>query len=165
MVTHRISVVPPYIGELLKVRGESAWTSPCVLVEKEDGTMRFCTDYRKINAVTKAASYPIPRIEDCIDRICRARFITKCDQLKGYWAIPLTEKAKEIPAFLVPNGAYQYKVMPFGMRNSQATFKRMVSKCLEGLSGVDANGDDIIEFSETRKEPLLTYPFTGLSPS
>ena len=128
---------------------ESAWASLCVLVEKEDRTMRFCTDYRKINAVTKADCYPIPRIEDCIDRIGRARFITKCDLLKGYWVIPLTEKAKEISAFVVPDGPFQYKVMPFGMRNLQVTFTRMVNKCLEGLTGVDAYVDDIVVYSKT----------------
>ena len=81
-------------------RSESAWASLCVLVEKEDRTMRFCTDYRKINAITKADCYPIHRIEDCLDRKCWAKFITKCDLLKGYWAIPLTEKAKKISAFV-----------------------------------------------------------------
>ena len=83
---------------------KSAWVSPCILVDKEDSTMRFCMDYRRINAVTKVDCYPIPRIEDCIDRIGWARFITKCDLTKGYWAIPLTGKAKEISAFVVPDG-------------------------------------------------------------
>ena len=65
-------------------RSESVWASPYVLVEKEDGTMRFCTDYQNINAVTKADCYPIRRIEDCIDRIGRAKIITKCDLILGY---------------------------------------------------------------------------------
>lgn len=48
---------------------QSNWSSPCVLVSKGDGSYRFCTDYRKVNSVTKSDSYPIPRVEDCIDRI------------------------------------------------------------------------------------------------
>ena len=135
---------------------DSAWASPCVLVGKEDGSVRFCTDYRKVNAMTRADCFPIPRIEDCIDRIGRAKYITKCDLLKGYWAVPLTEKAKAISAFVIPGGTYQYRVMPFGMKNSQATFMRLMSKCLAGLEGVDAYIDDIVIYHNTWENPLET---------
>ena len=93
-----------------------------MLVPKNDGTYRFCTDYRKFNVTTKSDSYPIPRVEDCIDRIGRAKYVSKIDLLKGYWQVPLTPKAKEISAFVTPEGFYQYKVMPFGMKNAPATF-------------------------------------------
>ena len=53
------------------------WSSPCILVPKPDGTYRLCTDYRKVNAVTKPDSYPIPRIDDCIDKIGSAMFVSK----------------------------------------------------------------------------------------
>ena len=53
----------------------SEWSSPCVLVPKSNRAYRFCTDFRKINAVTKSDSYPIPRVEDCIDRIGVAKFV------------------------------------------------------------------------------------------
>ena len=101
---------------------QSGWSSPCLLVPKNDGTYRFCTDYRKVNATTKSDSYPIPRVEDCIDRIGCAQYVSKIDLLKGYWQVPLTPKAKEISAFVMPEGFYQYKVMPFGMKNTPATF-------------------------------------------
>ena len=51
----------------------SPWSSPCILVPKPDGSYRFCTDYRKVNSVTKTDSYPMPRIDDCIDRIGQAK--------------------------------------------------------------------------------------------
>ncbi len=63
----------------------SSWASPCLLVEKADKSPRFCTDYRKVNAVTKPDAYPLPRIEDCIDQVGAARFVSKFDLLKGYW--------------------------------------------------------------------------------
>lgn len=63
---------------------DSAWASPCVLVGKEGGSMRFCTDYKKVNAVTKANCFLIPRVEDCIDKIGHAKYIMKCHLLKGY---------------------------------------------------------------------------------
>ncbi|KAJ8026467.1 hypothetical protein HOLleu_31290 [Holothuria leucospilota] len=71
----------------------SEWSSPCILVPKADGGYRFCTDYRKVNAVTRTDSYPIPRIDDCIDRVGKATYVSKFDLLKGYWEIPLTERA------------------------------------------------------------------------
>ncbi len=54
----------------------SPWNSPCLLVPKSDGTFRFCTDYHKVNAVTVPDSYPLPRMEDCIDNIGSTRFVT-----------------------------------------------------------------------------------------
>ena len=107
---------------------QSNWSSPCILVPKHDGGFRFCTDFRKVNDKTKSDSFPIPRIDDCIDQIANAKFVTTFDMLKGYWQVPLTQRAREISAFVTPSGLYQYKVMPFGMKNAPATFQRMVNK-------------------------------------
>lgn len=81
----------------------SPWSSPCLLVPKPDGTVRFCTDYRKVNSVTIPDCFPLPRMEDCIDNIGSAKFITKLDMLKGYWQVPLTSHASNISAFVTPD--------------------------------------------------------------
>lgn len=94
----------------------SDWSSQCPLVDKLDGSLRFCTNYRKVNAITKTDS------NVCIDKIGGSTVITKLDLLKGYWCVPLTDRAKEISAFVTPDGLYKYCVIPFGMKNSQATF-------------------------------------------
>ncbi len=71
----------------LAVPSQSPWSSPCLLVPKPDGSYRFCTDYRKVNSLTKPDSFPLPRLEDCVDRVGSARYVTKLDLLKGYfWA-------------------------------------------------------------------------------
>ena len=101
---------------------QSNWSSPCILVPKHDGGFRFCTDFRKVNDKTKSDSFPIPRIADCIDQIGNAKFVSTFDMLKGYWQVPLTQRAREISAFVTLSGLYQYKVMPFGMKNAPATF-------------------------------------------
>ena len=128
---------------------DSDWSSPCVLVPKPDGSYRFCTDYRKVNKVSRTDSYPIPRIEDCIDDIGKAKFVTKIDLMKGFWQVPLTERAKKISAFVTPDGLYQYRVMPFGMKNSSATFQRLMNKVISGLRGVKVYIDDLVVFSDT----------------
>ena len=103
------------------------WSSPCILELKADGSYRLCTDYRKVNTVTKTDTYSIPRIDDCIDKIGNVRYVSKLDLLKGFWQVPLTERAKEISAFVTPDGLFQCKVMPFGMKDSPATFQRLIN--------------------------------------
>ena len=95
-----------------------SWSSPCILVPKPDGSYRMCTDYRKVNHLTKTDTFPIPRMDDCVDKVGNAKYVSKFDLLKGFWQIPLSERAKEISAFATPYGLYQYKVMPFGMKNA-----------------------------------------------
>ena len=127
----------------------SEWSSPCVLVPKPDGTYRFCTDFRQVNKVTKSDSYPIPRVDDCVDRVGDTTFVSKLDLLKGYWQVPLTTRAKEISAFATPDGLYQYKVMPFGMKNAPATFQRLINTVISGLEGCSAYIDNVVMYSDT----------------
>lgn len=89
-----------------------------------------CMDYRKVNTVTKADSFPLPCIEDCVDRIGSASYVTKLDLLKGYWQVSLNVRASEISALDTPDSFLQYNVMVFGMRNAPATFQRQMQKVL-----------------------------------
>ena len=95
----------------------SIWNSPFILVPKPDGSYRMCTDYRKVNSVTKTDTFPIPRMDNCIDKVGKAKYVTKFDLFKGFWQVPLTDRAKEISVFVTPDGLYQHKVMYFGMKN------------------------------------------------
>lgn len=143
----------------------SPWSSPCLLVPKNDGTLRFCTDFRRVNAVTKPDSYPLPRVDDCVDRLGSAVFVSKIDLLKGYWQIPLSDRAKEISAFVTPDHFLQYTVMAFGLRNAPATFQRLINNVLEGVSNCEAYLDDLILYSATWPEhlALLSTVFSRLS--
>ena len=75
---------------------QSEWSSHCILIPNSDGSYWMCTDYRKVNNLSKTDTFPIPRIDDCIDKIGNSKYITKFNFLKGFWQIPLTERAKEI---------------------------------------------------------------------
>jgi len=128
---------------------ESPWASPIVMVPKADGTLRLCTDFRKVNAVTVPDPFPLPRVEDLLDRVGQARYLTKLDMTRGYWQVPLDEESVPISAIVTPFGHYQWRYMPFGLRNAPATFSRIVAKLLRGLD--DFSGaylDDIINFSQ-----------------
>ncbi|XP_048044029.1 uncharacterized protein LOC125266937 isoform X1 [Megalobrama amblycephala] len=132
----------------------SSWSSPCILVSKSDHSYRFCTDYRKLNSLRKPDCFPLPRIDDCVDRVGSAQFVSKFDLLKGYWQVPLTSRAKELSAFITPDSFLQYTVMPFGVRNAPATFQRLVNRVLSGLRGCEAYLDDVVLYSSSWLEHL-----------
>ena len=128
---------------------DSPWSSPVLLVPKPDKTFHLCIDFRKVNALTKVDSYPLPRVEDCIDRLGNAGYVSKYDLLKGYWQVPLTESSKEITAFVTPDGLYQCKVLPFGLKNAPSVFSRLMNKVLHGLEGCTVFIDDVAIVSPT----------------
>ncbi|XP_068215486.1 uncharacterized protein [Palaemon carinicauda] len=125
----------------------SPWSSPVVLVKKPDGEFRMCIDYRKVNVHTKSDSFPLPRIDDCLDQIGPSKFITKLDLLKGYWQVPLSDRAREISAFATPFGLYECKVSPFGLKNAACTFQRLMNRIICGLDGVEIYIDDLVVHS------------------
>ena len=127
----------------------SSWASPVVLIPKSDGSIRFCVDYRRVNDVTLPDAFPLPRVEDLIDKIGRSRFLTKIDLSRGYWQVPMDEISIPVSAFVTPHGQFQWKYMPFGLRNAPATFQRLVKRVLSGLETfTGAYLDDIIIFSD-----------------
>ncbi|KAM8953265.1 adhesion G protein-coupled receptor F5-like [Pelodytes ibericus] len=147
------------IDEMLQLgvieHSDSPWASPVVLVPKRDGTTRFCVDYQKLNDKTISDAYPMPRIDELLDKMARGQYLTTIDLCKGYWQIPLAEDAIPKSAFVTPFGLYQFKVMPFGMKNAPATFQRMVDRLLDGSQEYAcAYLDDIAIFSNSWDEHL-----------
>ena len=133
----------------------SPWASPVVLIPKPDGSVRFCIDYRKVNDLTVPDAHPMPRIDDLIDKIGAAPFKTKIDLSRGYWQVPLSEESVPISAFVTPHGQFQWRFMPFGLRNAPATFQRLMWKVLTGLEGFTcAYLDDVVIFSNSWSEHL-----------
>ncbi|KAL2102386.1 hypothetical protein ACEWY4_001554 [Coilia grayii] len=131
-------------------RSSSSWSSPVVLVPKKDGSIRFCIDFRQLNAQSTFDAYPMPRLEDLIEGLGRASFITTLDLCRGYWQVPLAEGAKQYTAFRTPQGLYQFTTMPFGLQGAPATFQRLMDRVLEGTGGFAAAYlDDVVIWSAT----------------
>ena len=78
--------------------------APVVLVPKKDSSKLLCIDYRKLNLITRADPYPIPRLEDLIDDIGREKYITALDLTKGYWQVPVAKSSQDKTAFITPWG-------------------------------------------------------------
>lgn len=104
------------------VSSSSPWSSPYLLDKKSDGSPRFRTDFRKVNSITVPDAHPLPLIDDCIEEIGPARYVSKLDLLRHL--------TSEISAFVTQDGFLQYTVMPFGLCNAAATFKRLLNKVL-----------------------------------
>ena len=127
----------------------SEWAAPVVIVSKKDGSLRFCIDYRKLNDLTVKDSYPLPRIDECLDTLGHAKVFSTLDANSGYWQIPVATDDRHKTAFTCHAGCYQFQRMPFGLCNAPATFQRTLDiilspyrwrTCLVYL-------DDIIIFS------------------
>ena len=123
---------------------------PIVLVKKKDSSLRLCVDYRRLNSVSKTNAYPMPRIDDMIDQLGRASFISTLDLTRGYWQVPVANGDRYKTAFITPFGLYQFKAMPFGLQGAPATFQRMIIRGLEGFTA--AYLDDLVIYSATWKE-------------
>ena len=134
----------------------SPWASPVVMVRKKDGSLRFCIDFRQLNATTVKDAHPLPRIDDLLDALHRALWFSALDFKSGYWQVSIAESDKAKIAFRTSSGQlYEFNQVPFGLCNAPATFSLM-DRVLTGLHWETCLfylGDTIV-FSSTWEEHL-----------
>ena len=123
----RHQAVQNEVQQLLRVKIieplTSPWGSPIVLVPKRGSTLRLCVDYRRLNCVTKPDPYPMPRVDDLLERLGQAKYISTLDLTKGYWQVPVHPESRQQTAFITPFGKYQFFIMPFGFVGAPAVFQ------------------------------------------
>lgn len=115
----------------------SNYNSPIILVPKKsvDGTKKYrmCIDYRSLNKNLIPDKYPLPRIEEILDNLGRAKFFSVLDLYSGFHQVPIEEESRKITAFSTELGSFQWKVLPFGLNVSPNSFSRMMSMAFSGL--------------------------------
>ena len=134
----------------------SPWSSPIVLVRKKDGTIRFCCDYRKLNAVTIKDVYALPRIDDALASLNGNKFFSGLDCFQSYWHLPMDEDSKQKTAFICDEGLFHWNVMSFGLCNAPASYQRYMDAVLAGLkwNTLICYVDDVVVFSKDFKTHL-----------
>lgn len=134
----------------------SPWGAPVLFVRKKDGSMRLCIDYRALNAVTRRNAHPLPRIDECLERLGGARFFSSIDLKSGYHQVRIRPEDVPKTAFNTRYGAWQWKVLPFGLTNAPPTFQKMMNSILGDFLDKFALVylDDILIFSRTKEDHL-----------
>ena len=135
---------------------KSPYGAPILFVRKKDGTMRMCIDYRALNKITIKNRYPLPRIDDLLDKLNGAKYFSKIDLRSGYHQIRIAQKDVSKTAFRTRYGHFEFNVLPFGLTNAPATFMRAMHEIFHDLldSCVVIYLDDILIFSRTKEQHI-----------
>jgi len=134
----------------------SEWASNVVLVKKRDGKMRYCIDYRGVNNLTKKDSFPLPRIDQCLDTLNGSQYFSTFDLTSGYHQVGMAPEDADRTAFVTRDGLFRFKKLPFGLTNAGATFSRLMCRVLQGINFVTclAYLDDIVIFSTSEQQHI-----------
>jgi reverse transcriptase-like protein len=113
----------------------SDWLSNVVLVKKPNGKWRMCVEFTDLNKACPKDDYSLPKIDRLVDSTAGHSLLSFMDANAGYHQIPLAEEDQPHTDFITNSGVYCYRVMPFGLKNAGATYKRMVNKVFYDLIG------------------------------
>jgi hypothetical protein len=137
----------------------SPYAAAKVFAKKNDGTARFCLDYRRINDITIKDAYPLPRIDDSLDKLSHCRYFTSLDMGSAFWQVGMDKDSIEKTAFDTQEGFYEWLRMPFGLCNATSTFQRLMAVVLSKLTNTMGNivlcyVDDILVASHSAQDHL-----------
>ena len=136
-------------------QSDSDYCSPFLLIKKSDGTWRPCVDFRELNKKTVFDAEPLPRLEDTLIGLEKAKYLTKFDLTKGFWQIGLKPEHRKYTAFRLPDShLYQFKVLCFGLVTAPAQCERLVRRVVEGIEDTRHFMDDILIASEDWDEHI-----------
>ncbi len=136
---------------------DSSYNNPIVMAKKRGGALRLCLDFRAINEVTHKDSHPLPLIDDLLDHLEGQRYFASLDLQKAFHQIIIKPSSRAPTAFTAAGAKYQYKRMPFGLRNAPLHCQRAIESVLGSALYTKALAyiDDVIIFGRSKKEFLV----------
>lgn len=128
---------------------QSPAAAPILFVKKPGGGLRFCVDYRKLNALTVKDRYPLPLIQETLANLSTAKHFTKLDVISAFHRIRIAQGHEHKTAFRTRFGSYEWNVVPFGLSNAPSTFQKYINHALGDVLGVYATAyvDDVLVYS------------------
>src|SRR5690348_15885243 len=129
---------------VLKRINRSQWAAPTFIIPKKDGTVRFISDFRQLNARIQRKPYPIPKIQDLLLKLEGFQYATSLDLNMGYYHIELSPLSKQLCTIVLPWGKYEYQRLPMGLCNSPDIFQEKMSSLVQDLEYCRACIDDLL---------------------
>ena len=155
---HKLEQVKKYLDEHLRkgfiVPSHAPFASPVLFAEKPNGGLRFCVDYRKLNAITKRNRYPIPLIDEVLAKIQDCKYLTRLNIIATFNKLRMHPDNENFTTFVTSLETYKYRMLPFGLTNDPATYQQYMNDILfEYLNDFcQAYLDDILIYSKTKKD-------------
>lgn len=133
----------------------SPYAAPCIVVRAQGRKPRFCVDYRRLNAVTVPQSTPLPRIDDCLDRLAGAKVFCTMDATNAYHQVAVRPEDQHKTAFVTWDGSYEAATVMFGLRNAPSHFQAGIQGLFSDLHDhVIVYLDDILLFAKSHSQML-----------
>ena len=122
---------PGYAGSRSNPPKPTPWCNAVVLVQKKDGNLHFCVDFRCLNTRMKKDSCPLPWIQEALESMAGSVHFSSMDFKSGFWQIKMAPESQQYTAFMVGNlGFYEFTCMLFGLCNALATFQHLMQNIL-----------------------------------
>lgn len=152
----KLEVAKQYFADMVRMgvcaKAASPWAAPLHMTPKADGTLRPCGDYRNLNKQTEPDHYPVPNMADLINSLHGAKVFSKLDLLKGYFQVPVHPEDVPKTAIITPFGSFVFFYSTFGLKNSGATFQRLMDTIFGEIPFVVVYIDDLLIFSRNHVE-------------